>query len=150
MEKLTNQSISNIMQSSTLLQHYLNKTQSLAEFTKIIRQYLEPELAKNCNVANMQNNTLILATTSAAWNHQLKFLIPDLIKKLRKLPQFNNLTKIKIIQELPIINKTTVKNQKTITLSTNNAQYLIETAKHLSNKNLAKALLNLAKIADNS
>lgn len=146
MENPINQSITKILQTSSLLQNYVSKTQSLEKLTQSIRQYLEPELAKNCSVANLINNELILATTSATWNHKLRFLIPDLLEQLRKLPQFYGLAKIKIIQEPPIAhNKLKVKQPKHLRLSPANAKQLMETAKHITNPKLANALLKIAK-----
>jgi hypothetical protein len=144
MEKSTNKSITGILQTSTLLQDYVSKTQNFKNLTQIIRQYLDPELAKNCSVANLVDNKLILATTSATWNHKLKFLIPDLLSQLKKLPQFNKLTKIKIIQEIPITPKNIPKVKK-ISLSNNNAKQLINAAEYITNKNLSNALLKMAK-----
>jgi hypothetical protein len=146
MEKPTNQSIKKILQTSSLLQDYVNKIQDLEKLTQIIRQYLEPELAKNCTVANLVNNELILATTSATWNHKLRFLIPDLLNQLRNLPKFKGLAKVKIIQEIaPHQNKQNSKQPRQSGLSTTNAKHIIETAEHITNKNLANALLKMAK-----
>jgi hypothetical protein len=145
MENSINQ-LTNILQSSSLLSDYVSKVKTLEKLTQIVRQYLEPELAKNCIVANLSNNILILATTSAAWNHKLRFLTPDLINKLRNLPQYYGLASIEIIQQQPIekaIFKTKLLNP--IFLSSENAKQIISVAEQISNKKLAGALMKIAK-----
>jgi hypothetical protein len=146
MEKPTNQSIKKILQTSSLMQEYISKTKSLEQLTKIIRLYLEPELAKNCSVANFSNNVLILATTSPTWNHKLRFLIPDLLSQLRNLSPFNGLIKIKIIQEFTTYtNRQQTKQVKTYPLSKTSAKHITEIAEHITNKSLVEALLKIAR-----
>ena len=145
MEKSTNQ-LTTIFAASPLLRDYVSKTQSLEKLTLIVRQYLEPELAKNCSVANLINNVLILATTSAAWNHQLRFLVPDLLKKLRNSPQYYGLTSIEVIQQHPITKADfQTKRLAPISLSPANAKQMVNIAKHITNKELARALMRIAK-----
>ena len=146
MERQTNQLLTKIFHASPLLRDYISKTQALEKLTQIIRQYLEPELAKNCSVANLINNVLILSTTSAAWNHRLRFLKPDLLNKLRSLPQYYGVTTIEIIQQQPIAPaKSPVKQLKPISLSKANAKQIISTAEHITDKRLANALIKLAR-----
>ena len=166
MKHLKNQSLSKILQTSTLLQDYVSKTKSLKKLTYIIKQYLEPELAKNCSVASLANNELILATTSPIGKHKLRFLVPDLLEKLRKLPQLYGLANIKIIHNHNISpkyegkengnkikdenpnKKTLAKNQafKTTAISDSTSTQLITAAEHIKNKELAKALVRLAEL----
>lgn len=154
MEKPTNNksngnNITTILQQSSLLQDYVCKTQNLEKLTQIIRQYLEPEMAKNCSVANLINNELILATTSSTWNHKLRFLVPDLLKELRTLPKLNSLVKIKIIQQpCSTINKYNTMNGnflKKMHLSKSNAEHICVTAAHISDPELSKAMREMAQ-----
>ncbi len=147
MENPTNQ-LTKIFQRSPLLRDYVNKVQSLETLTHSVRQHLEPELAKNCRVANLINNVLILATTSPAWNHRLRFLIPDLLNKLRNSPQYYGLSSIEIIQQVTIERVDFQTNKlNPIRLSLRNAQQIASTAEQITNKALAKALRKIAKHA---
>lgn len=145
MENSTNQ-LTNVLQASPLLKDYVTKTKTLERLTQIVRQYLEPELAGNCSVANLNNNVLILATTSNAVNHKLKYLVPDLLNKLRSLPKYYGLSSIEIIQQIPIVEAIPQTNMLTrMYLSSESAKQIIAMADQITDKALARALMKIAK-----
>ena len=146
MENKTNNSVTKIMQSSSLLKDYVSKAKTLEKLAQVIKQYLEPELAKNCTVANFVNNNLILATTSAAWNHRLRFLAPDLLSKLRRSPDFYALNKIEVIVYNPAPPQQELADSlPPLKLSPANAKQMLAIADGVGDPNLAAALQRMAE-----
>lgn len=147
MENKSNTSIAKVLQNSSLLSEYISKANSLEKLDQIIKQYLQPELAKNCRVASFNDNCLILATTSPAWNHRLKFFLPELLNKLRKLPKYCGLKSIEAIQIPNLASEIiTEKNPdlKQMQLSNSNAKQLLAAAENITSPKLAEALRKIA------
>ena len=66
------------------LKGLFQKVDQLREFNRIFAQYAEPGIVAHCKIANLQNNCLIVIVDSGSWATQLRFLIPDLLAKMRQ------------------------------------------------------------------
>lgn len=93
--------LSNVIQNSSDLGKLQKNAEKIAQLTKTIASKLDPELAKNCKVANLRQGFLILTTTSPAWKHKLRFLSVDLLESLRTDPRWAGLTGIEVIIDYP-------------------------------------------------
>ncbi len=65
------------------LKSLVNKVNFLTKLNQHLQTLLDASLAKHCKVANVRQNTLVLYVDSAAWGMKLRYLIPQLLEKLR-------------------------------------------------------------------
>ena len=63
---------------------FLQQTQKLAKFTKIIRAVLPAECLNHVKVANIRNRTLMLVTDSPVWTTRLRQLSPQILQFVQK------------------------------------------------------------------
>lgn len=147
MEHKFKRSLADLLQISPTLSALTSRVRDLEKINQIILQKLEPEVAQNCQVANLRNGILYLATTSPAWHHQLRFLTSDLLSQLRTEPDWMGLKSIEIQVQQPSTPYVPLEQQpsKPQRLSKENAELLSEAAASLSNDKLSDALLKLAK-----
>ena len=142
------QKIAQILLNAPMLNKLWSKLSNLSKINEAVATFLDPELAKNCQVANLRNGTLILTTTSPAWNHQMRFLKIDLLNKLRKVPEWRGLKAIEIkVQYLPddkAYQQPKVKHKPRL-ISYENAALLEQTAANIKYPELANRLKQLAK-----
>ena len=126
-----------------LLQH----SRYLAYLTKRLLTFLPSEFTHNVFVlayrVKKKQHCLIISSKSSAWASKLRFHIPALIRSLSAEPQFSQLEKILIRVN---------DSQKKIPARKNNPKYSIqsantikESAQEVSNDDLKKSLLRLAK-----
>ncbi len=80
-----------LTQPDSQLGKLLERARQIAELDKLTKQYLNPSLAKHCQVCNLQNGRLVIMTNKAAYATRLKYEIPELLAKLRQLDGFQNL-----------------------------------------------------------
>jgi len=144
--KVSQQSFSNLLQASPELSSFVDKISQLEKINQILASKLEPELFANCQVANLRDGTLILTTTSPAWNHKLRFCSVDLLSALRSEPQWAGLKSIEVrVDYLPQTpNDTTTSSKNPVVISEQAAAALRGAAKSVSNSKLSKALEGLA------
>lgn len=89
-------SITEIMsQDHTSLQFILTKVKLLAELDLFLKQVLEPNLATQCQVANLNSDTLVIITKNAAIATTLRFKVPDLLPQLQQHPALKNIYHIR-------------------------------------------------------
>jgi len=77
------------------LEFILQKVTQLNKLNQRVAAYLDPNLVNYCQVANQSNEQLIIVVANGSIATQLRFCIPDLLKKLQQDPLFK---KIKNIQ----------------------------------------------------
>lgn len=126
------------------LRHINEKVLLLKRLNSIWQQYLDNILIQHCKIANYRDGNLIIITDSSAWSMRLRYLIPDLLTKLRKHPEFYGLKNIEwFIQPVEeIISKAT---KPTLKISSDNTEMIQCIAEGMENKQLQKALLKLTK-----
>lgn len=149
MQVKTNQSLSNLLQTTPELHDFVTKLEHLAQINSAIAQNLEATLANHCKVANLRDGALVLSTTSPAWHHKLRFSSMEILSMLRKDPRWSGLKSVEIrVDYLPSIESQTANGYytKPRTLSTASRQLIEQTAANLTNPKLAAALARLAKI----
>jgi hypothetical protein len=88
-------SITEIMsQEHTSLQFILNKVNMLKELNAVLQQVLEPNLARQCQIANINNDTLVIVSKNAAIATTLRFKVPDLLPQFQQHPVLKNIQHI--------------------------------------------------------
>lgn len=164
----------NLLEQTPTLEHLLKKANEIRRLNQTLKTDLDPALAQHCKVANLNQGRLILATSSPAWNHQLRFSKGDLLSSLRKRPEWCGLVAIEsFIQPLDAstyaIGETTndggatsnnradciasnnnansASSNTASTISAANGERLANAAKYITHTPLATALQRLAKHA---
>lgn len=84
---------------------------------KILPAYVDDEIIKHCHIARFANGKMLLIVENAAWATKLRYIIPDLIKKLKVQPEFKTLKKIHYKLQRTILPTTDIR-KKTIPSST--------------------------------
>lgn len=147
MQYKTHKSFTNLLHGVADLSQFVAKVEHLNQINKIVASKLDPILASNCRVANLRDGTLILATTSPAWNHKLRFSSLDILSQLRTDPRWRGLKSIEIrVDYLPNTQSASPGLTKhPITISKANAELIKQTADIVSNKKLSEALKRLSE-----
>ena len=91
-------------QNDTPLGKLLARAKQIEKLDELVKQYLNPSLAKHCQACNVKNGRLIIMTAKAVYATRLKYEIPELLTKLRQLDGFQHLTGIdcKVSPELDL------------------------------------------------
>lgn len=139
-------SFTSLLQTSADLQKFTTKLSQLEQLSNFIANYLEPTLASQCKVANLRDGSLILTTTSPAWNHKLRFVSLELLSALRKNPLWSGLKSIEVrVDYLPAMEHDNITDlKKSLCMSPQNAKLIQELAHSISCPTLANALKKLA------
>ena len=72
----------------------LQRAKEIATLDQLVKKYLNETLSIHCQVCNLKNGRLIILAHSGAYATQLKYEIPTLLSKLRKIEGFENLSGI--------------------------------------------------------
>ena len=80
-----------LAQGDSQLGKLLERARQIAALNPLVKQYLDANLAKHCQVCNLKNGRLIVITDKAVYATRLKYEIPELLTKLRQLDGFQNL-----------------------------------------------------------
>jgi hypothetical protein len=145
MQYKTHKSFTGLLRSNSLLHNFIARVEDLEAINKLIVSKLEPSLASNCRVANLRDGILILATTSPAWNHKLRFYSLDLLTELRSDPRWSGLKSIEIrVDYLPNTESASpAKLKDKISMSQASGQLLRQLAESVKHPRLANMLQKL-------
>lgn len=141
-------SLTHLLHITPELQNLTHKLAQLEQMNQCLTATLGPTLAEHCRVANLRDGSLILSTTSPAWNHKLRFASLDLLTSLRQNPNWSGLKSIAVrVDYLPT---ESIKPQMTslsasMAISAENARLIYQTAQTINCGKLAKSLQNLAR-----
>lgn len=127
---------------TALLGAIKNKAAQLSHLNSLLHAQLETSLTQCCRVANFRENILIIEINSSAWATRLRYLIPELLQKLRREKEFHRLQEIKWYIR-PAESEYKKKPTKSIKLSEGSSKLIAETAEHISNPMLQTALKKL-------
>lgn len=83
-----------LQQDSKVLSTLFDKLKQLKQLNQLLAEYLDAKLVTHCQVANLENGSLIVITDNAIWATQFRFQIPDLLPKLRQHPALYHLKNI--------------------------------------------------------
>ena len=140
------QSILNLVQqqTTTLLPNMAQKLTHLQRLNELWQKYIDMQLTKHTRVANWRDGRLIIEIDSASWATDIRYSLPELLRKLKTEKELADLKFIEwyIQPQEAAAQKST--SRKPAPLSTENSQLLIEAATHTPNEKLKRALLALA------
>ena len=147
MQYKTHQSFTNLLHQTAELRSFVTKIEQLEQINQIVTSKLDPSLSEHCQVANLRDGILILATTSPAWNHKLRFSSLDLLSSLRSDPRWSGLKSIEIrVDYLPLLDKNDLRRPRTSRhISAASALAIKQSADNIACNKLAAALQKLVK-----
>jgi hypothetical protein len=76
------------------LQTVLSKVKAIQTLNQTIIPLLDDSLQKYCQVANLANGVLVLLTANGSVASQMRYVIPDLLRKLRSNPSLRHIHEI--------------------------------------------------------
>lgn len=135
-----------IQQAGDELGQLIDKSLYLQTISQILHEHLHRPLNEHCQVANLQDNCLIIIAESAAWATQLRYLAPELIKQLQAIPDLKHVETLRVLVRpafQPIANDPPRRYPRT-QLSEKSARFIKETAECIADDALKQALLKLA------
>lgn len=131
------------------LAHILSKARLLAQVQAAFQGLLPPVLAKHCQVANTENNTLTILVNSGTTATQLKFMNDELLGMLSSNPLLAPYRHLNIKVRPPLAPS---QKQQAATVrrpanppSAENAAQLREAAMGITDEGLKAAMLRLAE-----
>ncbi len=147
MQYKTHQSFTNLLHQTAELRSFVTKIEQLEQINQIVTSKLDPSLSEHCQVANLRDGILILATTSPAWNHKLRFSSLDLLSSLRSDPRWSGLKSIEIrVDYLPPLDKNDLHRPRTSRhISAASAAVINQTAENITCNKLSDALKRLTR-----
>lgn len=84
---------------TTALSKIYNKTTQLKKIQQKIKPYIPVELQTHCNIANFEKGELVFAVQNATWAMRFRYIIPELIIRLRKENILSGVSTIKYYVE---------------------------------------------------
>jgi hypothetical protein len=125
-------------------EHLAQQTKKHQQIEKHFLQHLDSSLQDQCQVYQFREGCLYVAVKNGAMAMRLRYLIPTLIKELKKNSLFTSLLQIecKVIPEIAEkkLSKETPK------LSSRTAQLIAEEAENIQHPSLQAAMRELAKV----
>ena len=143
-----------LKQPSTSIDRLLQHSRYLEYLSKRLLTYLPAEFIDKISVLGFSTSgnfscnkekqqSLVVATVSAAWASKLRFYVPTLKRSLTAEPQFSQLKKIviKVVSANTSINK----EENMPIYSQNSSDIIQDTAQHIENDELKQSLMRLAE-----
>jgi len=131
-----------VMDKKNYLRLLIEKSNVIHTINTILKTLLPEDIAPHCEAINVREDTLVLRLSNASWSVRLHYELPELLEKLQT--QFKFLKQIKL-QVYPVAKTKVEEEIKTLkSISTETADLLKETAKHIGHQKLAEALERLA------
>ena len=119
------------------------KVNELKKINQLWQVEVPPPLSQYSRIANFRDHCLVVEIDSAAWATRLRYLLPDLSKKLSQYPDLHTLKQIEWYIQPPFYSLTE-KKQRTPALTVANAQLLRAIAENTKVESLKIALARLA------
>ena len=123
----------------------LAHVETLQRVSRRVHQCIPPLLQGHCRVANYKNHVLILHAETPAWTTRVRFLLPELQKKLADNSLFENLTEIQVRTEPQSAER--AAPQRRVAISSASAAVVKSLAEGIPDPALQAALLRLANRA---
>jgi hypothetical protein len=137
-----------LQQDSKVFSALIGKLKQHKQLQQILIEYLEPKLATHCEIANHENNCLIVLTDSALWATQFRFQIPELLTKLKQHPKLYDLKHIYCKIRPTSATRPTQKTPEPPAvqrLSSATAQMILDTASSIKHDKLKAIMQKIAK-----
>ena len=129
--------------SANNLNGLVKKSEALDALNSIIAEHLDDELAKHCYASNLQKGCITISCDSAEWLTLIRFEVPALIQKLRKVEALRSIANIRcqILKPKAITKK---RKYRKAELSSNSAEHLQSFANETTDERLKKIFSRIA------
>ncbi len=128
------------------LRKIVRQVERLIKMNKLLVAHLPKNLSVHCQMGQYTPTEIIVLADSAAWLMPLRYLKPELLKKLKAEPAFTHLQDIQFrIQPLQKLISSTEKPIEIRKLSKQTSALLTSTATEVTNPLLKRSLLRLAE-----
>lgn len=130
--------------SANNLNGLIKKSEALDELNSIIAEHLDPELAQHCHVSNLQKGSITMSCDSAEWLTLMRFEVPTLLQKLRKVEALRSIANIRcqVLKPKAVQKKRPYRKAK---LSSNSAEHLRSFANETTDERLKKIFSRIAE-----
>lgn len=136
-------SIADICQQNPALQHIRQHAQLLDRVNHLFQQHIPAQFSAHCKLANINNSTAIIHTDNASYSSLLRFQAPTLCRHLSEILELD-ITTIEV-KVRPAYHRFEKQSTNSLTLPSDAADALIQTADGMDNGPLKTALNKLAK-----
>ncbi len=119
------------------------KAARLRELDNYLHEFLDPEVAEHCRVANLDKGQLTIETDSAAWATHLRFQRMELLNRFRTEGKLHGLRSIKHYVRPNALNPAQPPRRQ-LHLSASSAEQITKSANQIKHKALHDALQRLA------
>lgn len=131
-----------------ILGKVLAKVSQLQEWNTWLKENLEQDaaIAEHCFIVSLSGKSLIVYADNPHWVTRLRFHIPQLLPKLKKYPDFQNIQSIccKVHPNYTPISARHIREPQR-KLSTQNANKVRQTAQQITDESLRVILEKIAK-----
>ena len=124
----------------------MRRARYLETVDKALQQLLGASLAGHCQVANINGDTLVLQTASAAWGARLRYLAPSLLEQLSRQLGWDRVKQTRILVR-PEAFPNRDKPARRAHLGPESAALLRDVAESTRDPALREALLRLSRRA---
>lgn len=134
-----------LLRDAKPLKALFGEAQRLARLQSLLESQLQPAARPHCRIASWRDGCLLLIITDGHWATRLRYQQPRLVRQLRGLEEFANLSRI-LFKVQPLANQQRDAGHG-LQLSRTASTHLEETAATVENPALREALLRLANRA---
>lgn len=129
------------------LSSIIAKVNQLNQLNQSLSEILDPKLAAHCQITNLENQTLTLLVDNSSWGTKIRYVSPEILKKMQQTPALCQVKQIKCIvrPKQQCRNAGPSQTAQKMTISSENAQILRSIANEIKDEKLKKALLHLSK-----
>ncbi len=132
------------------LQSLLEQAHYLQALTRVLREAIDPVLGEHITIANIRENSAIVAADSPAWLSKIRYMAPTILATLKQQSGLTDLRKIQFKVQPPAEPATPDQanyEQKTrrATLSSASSKVLESAASGIHDPELANALRRLSR-----
>lgn len=80
-----------LLESESGLSKLIQTAQLLSELNDQLHTWIDPVMARHCQVGHIENGILTLIADSSAYATKLRFMSPELLKRVQALPHGKNI-----------------------------------------------------------
>jgi hypothetical protein len=132
-------------QENPSLSGILHHCRQLHGLNALLGEILGAELAAHCHLANIRDNTLVLAADSAAWATRCRYLAPQLLQKIRSNRDLSGIDNIRVKITTPPSPADTSHSIRRAYMSETTSECINQCAESIDDPHLSSALRQLAK-----
>ncbi len=129
----------------------ISQAKLLTQIGIIINQVINYQIAEHTEVVKIHNGQLTLICDSAVWATRLRYMEPQIIKKLTQFSITRQISKLEIkVRPLAFTAKKSEPLKRRAHLSQNAAEQMLQEAKAINDPQLQAAIQKLARHAKDS